>query len=315
MTRFLSATLAVMLFALGATGADGPIRIVTSPDSTTVIVSPVGEPTKLDVGKFLWVGLEGHTGNAVFWDIPAGSAVEKPSQSQDVLWGGWKQGDDRPRWHVVPAGSVPMFSAEKIDAGKFTFFEIPSLGRVGGTKQGEKSPAWHSPKSKESIPLLGVAKGKVTVAAWTTAGDVAKPETLIPKKLIEADFVVGDGDAIVNPGPGPAPSPGKSRKLAAYVVYESSDKSAKWSAFFSSKEVSDRWAAKGHLAPVLADQNVIDGKTKLPPAKLVPYLNRAKGKSLPQLYLIDAASGDVAFEGPAPDSPAEFLKLLDKVGG
>ena len=68
---------------------------------------------------------------------------------------------------------------------------------------------------------------------------------------------------------------------------------------------------------VVVDQNVKEGKTNLPPAKLVPYLNRARGKSLPQVYLVDVETGDVVLEReiPATLTAGEFLKLTQEVGG
>lgn len=221
-----------------------------------------------------------------------------------------RQGDAGFAWHRVPAGQFPL-TPRKIDAGKFDFATVPDLKarRYGGTKQGESAADWHDPPTPTSTPLLGLAKGTVTVSAW---GVVANR----PKKLAELIIDVrGSPDGDKKDDKKDEPKPVTGRKLAAYVVYESENKSAKWAAFFADKALVERWSAKGHLPPVLSEQNVTEGKTKQPPPKLVPYLNRAKGKALPQLYLIDAVTGDVAYEGPAPESPAELLKLLDKVGG
>ena len=304
--RFPLAALALAL-AAGSVLAEPP-KIVASPGASAPMPA-VGVPVHLDVGKLLWLNLDGYEG-AVTWDFLGGSAVALPPDGDGPLWAGWKQGDAGFAWHRVPPGRFPAFAAT-IDAGKFAFADIPDLKgrRYGGTKQGESAPTWHDLPAPASTPLLGIAKGSVTVSAW---GVVANR----PKKLAELVIEVrGPPDGDAKPNPKPDTDPAKSRKFAAYVVYESADKSAKWSQFFADKALADRWTAKGHLPPVLADQDVKDGKTKQPPAKLVPYLNRAKGKSLPQLYLIDAATGDVAYEGPAPESPAELLKLLDKVGG
>ena len=305
--RFPLAAFALILSAWPAFAAEPP-KIVASPGASAPMPA-AGTPVALDAGKFLWLNLDGFDG-PVAWDFLGGSFVALPPEGDGPAWAGWKQGDTGFAWHRVPPGRFPAI-AQAIDPGKFAFADIPDLKdkRYGGTKQGESAAAWHDAPFPTSTPLLGVAKGTVTVSAW---GVVANK----PKKLAELLIDVrGPPDGDKKDDKKDDGKPVTVRKLATYVVFESADKSAKWSAFFASKELTDRWAAKGHTPPVLADQNVIDGKTKQPPTKLTPYLNRAKGKALPQLYLIDAATGDVAYEGPAPESPAELLKILDRVGG
>ena len=74
----------------------------------------------------------------------------------------------------------------------------------------------------------------------------------------------------------------KSRKFAAYVVYESADKSAKWSQFFADKALADRMRARGHKFRV-ADQDVktADGRT---PADVAPWIERAKKAGVEECY-------------------------------
>lgn len=122
-------------------------------------------------------------------------------------------------------------------------------------------------------------------------------------------------DPLPAPKPKPEPKPVTARKLAAVVIEETEDTTAKRSEFFGSAELIARWKAKGHEPPTVADQNIRDGKTKQTPDALKPYVERSKGKSLPQLYLVDSLTRDVVYEGPMPETVADFLKLLDRVGG
>jgi hypothetical protein len=145
---------------------------------------------------------------------------------------------------------------------------------------------------------------------------------LVPKgSTSEADakrirLRVGQGPRPPDPKPvDPKPTPAKSRRLATVVIEETADASAKRSTFFGSKELADRYRDRKHAAPTVADQNIRDGATNATPESLKPYVERAKVKALPQLYLIDLDTGDVVFEGPVPDGVADFLKLLDRVGG
>jgi hypothetical protein len=115
---------------------------------------------------------------------------------------------------------------------------------------------------------------------------------------------------VVDPKPAP-----RAVKLKAVVVEETADATAKRAEFFTDKALAERWKAKGHAAPVVVDQNVKDPVTKTTPDKLKPYVDRAKGKTLPQLYLVDLATNAVLYEGPAPATPAELISILDRIGG
>lgn len=204
-------------FISPAFSADAP-RIVATPAVAAPVV-PIGEPTKLDAGKFLWLdvaNLPAGVSGSVTWDFSTNGVVSllpDERKAGEIYWGGWKQGDERPAWSKMPKNAAPAFGDSlKIDSGKFTWVELPDVSNVmiGGIRQGESAPKFQSPISKTAVPLLGVSKGSVTVSAWALSGDLAKPETLRPKKLAEITILV---DGAIDQGKGedkkvdPAPQP------------------------------------------------------------------------------------------------------------
>lgn len=179
-------------FLSPAFAADYP-RIVATPAITTPVVQAVGEPTKLDAGKFLWLdvtNIPNVVSGSITWDFSASGLVELLPEDRkpgDVFWGGWKQGDDRPAWTKVPKNSVPIIGdSTKVESGKFSFVELPDISTaiIGGTRQGESGPKFHSAISKTAVPLLGIKDGLTTVSAWGVVDNK-------PKKLAEITIAVG----------------------------------------------------------------------------------------------------------------------------
>lgn len=154
--------------------------------------------------------------------------------------------------------------------------------------------------------VVVVRAGKVSVIA------VAASESGELSEFAELTFDAATPDPVKPPSP---PAPRVGVKLKAVVVYESSEASTAGADYFSSKELAARWRERSHLPPTLADQNVKDPETGATPVKLKPYIDRARGKTLPQLYLVAADTGDVLYEGPLPTTPAAMLELLTKIGG
>jgi len=164
--------------------------------------------------------------------------------------------------------------------------------------------------SGRSIVVV-IRAGKVNVIA------VAASESGELSEFAEVTFDAATPDPVKPPSPptppGPTPRPGV--KLKTVVVYESADASTAGGDYFASKELAARWKEKSHLPPTLADKDVKDPETGTTPVKLKPYIDRAKGKTLPQLYLVDSTTGDVLYEGPLPTTPAAMIDLLTKIGG
>lgn len=223
MFRSILSVFLAMAFACSC-WADPP-RIVATPAAEVVVV-PVGDPVKVDVGKFIWLHVSTDKAGKpvdrpISWDFSAGGVVEKPADGAEVQWGGWLQGTERPAWHKVPKGSVPIFGGgESIDAGKFKFFEVPSIGdiRIGGTKQGEAKAGWHKPTHATAVPVIGVAKGLVKVSAWMVVGD--KVETAKSEKIAELVLSV-DGAKEEKVEPKPEPKPPAVTSFRVILGYES----------------------------------------------------------------------------------------------
>lgn len=166
------------------------------------------------------------------------------------------------------------------------------------------------PDSSGRSVVIVPKSGRVSVLA------IAASDTGELSDFAEFAFLVDPIAPPVKPDP-PKPDPVRPTavKLKAVAVYESMDASVLGEKFFASADLAARWKEKGHSAPVIADKDVKDPETNATPAKLKPYIDRAAGKSLPQLYLIDAATGNVLYEGPLPTTPAAMIELLNKIGG
>lgn len=142
--KFLSAAVAwLAVCAVGIQAADPippaeqkqPARIIASP--TTAVVQPAipaGTPVPLDVGKFVFLDVQGHSGPITFEFTSPGVVALLPEP---------------------PAGAVVS-------------------DHFAGIKQGESSPQWHKSPSKTSVPCLGVAEGFVKISAWGVDAGRAK---------------------------------------------------------------------------------------------------------------------------------------------
>jgi hypothetical protein len=114
------------------------------------------------------------------------------------------------------------------------------------------------------------------------------------------------------PVPPEPPAPVAPQKLVVVIVEETADAVATRGAFLSDKTLDSFMKAKGHKWRVI-DRNVTgaDGK---PPADVVRFLDDAKAKALPMLYLVNPA-GKTVYSGPAAKTAGELVDLLKKWGG
>jgi hypothetical protein len=182
--------------------------------------------------------------------------------------------------------------------------------RVRGVFAGGKGkPETKNFAGKYLFTIEGTHAGRVEILVFPVG---AKSDAEVYRQTLDIDM--GEPTPPPTPTPAPKPKPATPVKIKAVTVYESGVADLGADSFFGSKELAARWLAKGHLPPIEVDQDVKDPDTKLPPAKLKPYLDRAKGKSLPQMYLIDAATGVVLYEGPRPETPAALMTILDSIG-
>ena len=142
----------------------------------------------------------------------------------------------------------------------------------------------------------------------------AKTSAEVIRRVIEVD--AGGQPQPPQPGPGPAPTPTPGpttpTKLTVVVVEETADAVATRGALFSDPALNARMKAKGHGFRVV-DKDVVgpDGK---PPADIKRFLDRASGKALPQLFLVDE-QGKARFAGDMAKTAAELLDLITRFGG
>lgn len=187
----------------------------------------------------------------------------------------------------------------QVDAGKWGKFKVPDGSPVILIACNPEA------KGKYLLSKMEIVGGKVKISERTyiNVSGAKKPDPV----------VVDDKKKDTTPPPVPA----KSRKLSTIVIEETADTMAKRASFFNDPDLLAHYKAKGHANPVIVDQDVKEGKTNKPPEKLVPYLNRAKGKPLPQVYLVDSETGETIIEGEITDTmtPKEFLELIKKAGG
>lgn len=126
----------------------------------------------------------------------------------------------------------------------------------------------------------------------------------------------GDTAPKPTPTPDPKPQPKPSPYVGKWfliVVEETATAAINRGQYFSDPELKRYLTGRLAERPTVVDKDVIDGKTNKPPADLVPYLDRARGKALPQLYLI-GENGEKLLEGDLPPTPAALLDTLRKVG-
>jgi len=166
-------------------------------------------------------------------------------------------------------------------------------------------------KGKSVFTVEAVQTGRVEILIVPVGGDAKS----VIRRTLDVSSNVGP-----RPPPDPTPDPKPTPKPAPYtgkfsmVVIEETDVAANnRGQFFADKELRDYLATKLVGKPRIADKDVVDASGQ-PPKDLAPYLNHAKGKGLPQLYLI-APDGTVLYEGNLPKTPAELIATVKKVGG
>jgi hypothetical protein len=110
------------------------------------------------------------------------------------------------------------------------------------------------------------------------------------------------------PEPTPPTPPTPHAGLLAVVVEDPAQRTNAQAQILASPEIA-AWL-KAHDAQWLwAPINAKDPDGNTPP-KLKPYIERAAGKPLPQILLLDA-KGDVTWQGNLPNDPESTLKLLE----
>lgn len=198
-------------------------------------------------------------------------------------------------WLTVQGYDGPILWDGAENPAVFIFNAKPGT-EYPGIKEGESKYGSHkAPDGKNDVLMVhGVEKGVVSVTAFGVKE--SKPVKL-------ATLVLSVSGA--RPPPEPQPQPIPAGKLANWVLIE--ETSQAWptrgndlaEAYAVSKTAGIKWT--------VADQNVIDPTTNQPPAALAKYIEVARSKGLPYLFLV-TSEGDVIWSGPKPASIAAKLK-------
>lgn len=150
-------------------------------------------------------------------------------------------------------------------------------------------------------------KYRVTCSEITIVG--TKPVVRRTRTTVE---IVGTP---VPPGPTPTPTPTPVVKQGYFiiVVEETKDAASNRAAYFTDPALAQRVKDNKHKWLVF-DKDVVDGNG-VRPRDLVFYIERATGKPLPRLFLVGLNDSKIHYEGDAPKSAAELVKLLESKGG
>ena len=192
---------------------------------------------------------------------------------------------------AYPAGLVSI-DAEAVPAGETL--------RVRDTfTDGAKSRAYKGPLTVYSV--RAVASGKCDLV-------------IVPLGLkAEADIVTVALDVGAGKGPQPPPNPDvdpapvPADLWGMVIVEETSDAVAGRAALLGDKDLAAFLKAKG-LRWRVVDKDVV-GRDGTTPADVKAWVDDAKGKPLPQLYLV-GKDGAKVYGGPCPKTAAELVKLI-----
>lgn len=201
---------------------------------------------------------------------------------------------------VFPAGAVKV----EVDSGPLT---IKGRFYNGGGKVESR---------KYKAPFVYQLGEPTAIAVVLFIPKGVTDDGLIVQKVIEPTLAPRPPP----PGPGPQPDPQPPgpvtpAKLYAIFVEETATAVAQRGAMFNDKDFAAWLAGKGHRWRV-ADQNVQDAAGNVP-ADIAEYVADAKGKALPQLYLVSIENGKRVrrYAGAAPLTTKELRALMEKYGG
>lgn len=204
---------------------------------------------------------------------------------------------ERYRWYSVQDYSGPVtWMAEGTSVG---MKEVGKELTLFGTAHGQSEPGEY-PIPAGALIVWGRSEGLTKAQAWGVVDGKAK-------QLLTLSFLVGPAPPKPDPKPIPDPKPVKG-KLHGYIVVE--ETSTSWPERGLTMATTAAWADANKVARRWVDQNVKD-VTGNPPKDMAPWLNRAKGKNLPMVYLV-TEKGEILFEGELPLTSDGFLTLLKK---
>jgi len=221
---------------------------------------------------------------------------------------------------VLPGRFVPIELAagkpaliEASDDAAVRVFALAPGGTIIGVRfdepDGAEPKEYRFPDAKGTVQIvLARSKpGPVRVRAVVNGPGDGPPEV-----AGSVSFEIVGVTPVPPPAP-PIPVPPVAGKAAAFVVVEeTADATADRALFFTDPRLAEVVRDQKLKFQVL-DQHATDA-TGQPPAGLKGYLDSAKGKKLPRVFVTDAA-GKLLYEGDLPASSAGLADLLKRFKG
>lgn len=202
----------------------------------------------------------------------------------------------------LKAGEVYAFDADTpvvvvvSPEGLVSVTEETGPAKINAVFAGNVKRSWRTYKGQQVFTLEAVASGTIELLVIPVGSK--RPGDVLRRTIqVEA-------------GQGPQPPPPiVTGKLKAWALIEESSQA--WPT--RGKDLADAiaWSKANGVSHRVADKDVKDATGK-PPADLAPYLKRAEGRTLPQVFLV-AEDGKVLFEGDCPKGG--LVDLLKKHKG
>lgn len=224
---------------------------------------------------------------------------------------------------VMPAFSEGAFPDEApvikapdkvtVKAGRIAKIKVETTG---------KKVAWINPQSDLMDLETMTEDGKTIILAvdqsvphntvfkifcYTAAGD-------LPSQPVIILILVQNQRVIPPPPPNPdPPTPNPPLNKGWLIIIEETANATTTRAKLLSDIALQTYLKEKAWTVRISDQNAVDEFGNVT-TDLAPYIERSKGKTLPQMYLVDQA-GNVRLETSLPASPADVLQVLKKAGG
>lgn len=170
-------------------------------------------------------------------------------------------------------------------------------------------------KDSKTIVVSARVPGSYRLLAYTSIAD-------LPTQPAYCTVVVGGTAPPIPPTPNPnpptpGPSPPPLKTAYILVVEESADATAARGPFITDKDLNGYIRNKGWKFRIV-DKDIIDPTTKQTPESLKPWFAKLKDENgkwkLPQILVVDQ-DGNIRHQGMVPNTPADLLVILKKIGG
>lgn len=214
-------------------------------------------------------------------------------------------------WYVIDS-DVPLLLLSS-PTGRVITKEEPGPLRIRGRFIDGKAVETRTYTGKHVYTVEGTHAGIVELLAVPVGATAERDVIRRTLEVIDNARPMPEPDPSPQPDPKPKPAPYVG-KWFMIVIEETVDSAINRGQYFGDAELKRYLTGRLTEPPTVADKNVIDGRTNKPPVDLVPYLERAKGKKLPQLYIV-GEKGQMILEGDVPPTPEKLLEVLRKVGG